>query len=128
MRTLRALDDFIITDEELLDYSSPVSLRFRAMSTRYMKIYVPKFLENNSADQHIFNLDVEVYRIKRLFERNSPSIRIQSAFRGYYHRSKAVFSFMQRKKAAVFIQKMAKGWLFRLRMRKELKSILKSQG
>ena len=43
---LRALDEFMITDEEILDYSSPVALRFRALSTKYMKIYVPKFLEN----------------------------------------------------------------------------------
>jgi len=29
-----------------------------------------------SADQHLFNLEVDLYRLRRLFERNSPAIRI----------------------------------------------------
>ena len=63
------------------------------MSIQYMKIHIPKFLENLSAEKHLFNIDVDIYRIKRMFERNSPSIRIQSFYRGYNYRSKAVFSY-----------------------------------
>jgi len=75
IRSLLALDDFIITDEERVEYNSPIALRFRALSNN-MKILIPKFQENQSADQHLFNLEVDLYRVRRLFERNSPSIRI----------------------------------------------------
>lgn len=49
MKKLKALDDFIVTDEEHLDYISPNAVRFRALST-FMKIIIPKFQENQSAD------------------------------------------------------------------------------
>ena len=52
-----------------------------------MKIYIPEFIENISADRHIFNLEIDIYRIRRIYEKNSPSVRIQSLFRGYKYRS-----------------------------------------
>jgi hypothetical protein len=42
MTNLKALDDFIITDEERIDYTSPNALRFRALGAP-MKILIPKF-------------------------------------------------------------------------------------
>lgn len=90
-----------------------------------MKLFVPKFLENQSAEKHLFTLEVDLYRIKRLFERNSPSIRIQSVYRGYMYRSKAVYSYSQKKQAAIKIQKVIRGWLYRRKIRKELKNLLK---
>jgi len=69
------MDDFIVTDEERLQAISPIGFRFKALS-HYMKIIVPKFTENLPADQHLFNLEVDLYRIRRLYERNSPAIRL----------------------------------------------------
>lgn len=96
------MDDFIITDEERIDFTSPVSVRFRALS-QFMKINIPKFKENLSADEHLFNIEVDLYRLRRLYERNCPSIRIQSYYRGYLLRSKSYFSYTDRRKAAVKI-------------------------
>lgn len=45
MQRMKALDDFIVTDEEHLDYTSPNVVRFRALSN-FMKIIIPKFQEN----------------------------------------------------------------------------------
>jgi hypothetical protein len=96
------LDDFIVTDEEKIAHVSPFGQRFRALSN-YMKIIIPKFTENIPADQHLFNLEVDIYRIKRLYEKNSPAIRIQSLFRGFRVRSQSYYSAGDRQKAAVKI-------------------------
>ena len=69
----------------------------------FMKIMIPKFQENQQADQHLFTLEVDLYRIKRLYERNSPSIRIQSLVRGYNVRSQSYFSAAERVKSAIKI-------------------------
>ena len=100
IRSLVALDDFIVTDEERIEYNSPVAVRFRALSN-HMKILIPKFQENQSADQHLFNLEVDLYRVRRLYERNSPSTRIQAFYRGYKVRTNTYFSASDRIRAAV---------------------------
>jgi hypothetical protein len=71
---LLALDDYIITDEERWEDVS-FGKRFRALSP-HLRIYIPDFMEGLTADQHKFHLDVEIYKLKRLFEKNSPSVRI----------------------------------------------------
>lgn len=124
---LKALDDFIVTDEERTESNSPNVVRFRALSN-YMKIIISKFQENQQADQHLFNLEVDLYRIKRLYERNSPSTRIQSFYRGYRVRNKAFFSSTERVKAALKIQKVWRGYLYRLKIKRELHQLLKDQG
>ena len=100
IRSLVALDDFIVTDEERIEYNSPVAVRFQALSN-HMKILIPKFQENQSADQHLFNLEVDLYRVRRLYERNSPSIRIQAFYRGYKVRTNTYLSASDRIRAAV---------------------------
>jgi hypothetical protein len=52
-----------------------------------MKLHVPDYAREKSAEQHLFNLEVDVYRLKRIFERNSPSILIQSVYRGWRQRN-----------------------------------------
>ena len=74
VKSLLAIDRHIITDEERIENTS-YGDRFRALSF-FMEINVPDFEENILAEEHIFNLDIEVYRMKRFFEKNSPSIRI----------------------------------------------------
>ncbi len=127
MKNLMALDDFIVTDEERIDYTSSLAVRFRALSN-YMKILIPKFQENQSADQHLFNLEVDLYRIRRMFERNSPSVRIQSFFRGYRVRNKAFFSANDRVRAALNIQRVYRGWAQRKINRDLLMKFLKETG
>jgi CDP-glycerol glycerophosphotransferase (TagB/SpsB family) len=41
-----------------------------------MRLYAPDFKEGLTAEQHVFQVDLEIYKLKRLFEKNSPSIRI----------------------------------------------------
>lgn len=41
-----------------------------------MKLHIPDYEVEKSAEQHLFNLEVDIYRLKRIFERNSPSILI----------------------------------------------------
>ena len=121
------MDDFIVTDEERLQAVSPIGFRFKGLS-HYMKILVPKFTENLPADQHLFNLEVDLYRLRRLFERNSPSIRIQSFYRGYRVRSQSYFSAGERMKAATKIQKVYRGWIHRRKTKRQLIQMLKEEG
>lgn len=79
--TLLALDNFVITDEERIEDAS-FGYRFRALN-EYMKLHIPDYARERSAEQHLFNLEVDIYRLRRIFERNSPSILIQTVYRGY---------------------------------------------
>jgi IQ calmodulin-binding motif len=127
LKNLKALDDYIVTDEERIDFTSPNASRFRALS-HFMKIMIPKFQENQQADQHLFNLEVDLYRIRRLHERNSPAIRIQSFLRGYNVRSQSFFSAAERVKAVTKIQKVYRGWIYRLKIKRELQAMLREEG
>jgi hypothetical protein len=49
---LRALDEYIVTDEERMDDVGH-GLRFRALSP-FMRLYTPEFKENLNAEQHLF--------------------------------------------------------------------------
>lgn len=82
---LKALDNYIITDEERIEDAS-FGYRFRGLN-EFMKIHIPDYSSERSAEQHLLNLEVDVYRLKRLFERNSPSILIQSWWRGIRSRT-----------------------------------------
>jgi hypothetical protein len=81
---LRALDEYVITDEEKMTDIGH-SYRFKAMS-HFMRIFLPEFPEGLNAEQHLIQVDLEIYKLKRIYERNNPSIRIQSLFRGYKQR------------------------------------------
>jgi len=74
IQSLLALDNFVITDEERIEDAS-FGYRFRGLN-EYMKLHIPDYAKEKSAEQHLFNLEVDIYRLKRIFERNSPSILI----------------------------------------------------
>jgi hypothetical protein len=42
----------------------------------FMKIHIPDYRHERNAENHLFNLEVDIYRLKRIFERNSPAILI----------------------------------------------------
>jgi hypothetical protein len=71
---LLALDDYIITDEERMEDVGH-GVRFKALS-QFMRLYAPEFKEGLTAEQHLFQVDLEIYKLRRLYEKNSPSIRI----------------------------------------------------
>lgn len=71
---------YIITDEERIEDAS-FGDRFKALN-KHMKIRLPDYTNENSAERHLFNLEVDIYRIKRIYEKNSPVLMIQSLFRG----------------------------------------------
>jgi hypothetical protein len=81
----------VITDEERIENAS-FGYRFRGLN-EFMKLHIPDFAKVRSAEQHIFNLEVDIYRLKRIFERNSPSILIQSIYRGYSRRNQVKIYF-----------------------------------
>ena len=74
IQSLVALDNFIITDEERIEDAS-FGYRFRGMN-EFMKLYIPDYTKEKLADQHLFNLEVDIYKLRRIFERNSPTILI----------------------------------------------------
>lgn len=73
----------MVTDEERIE-GAKFSGRFRALSEN-MHISMPYFAQDysneTSAERHIFNLEIDIYRLKRHFEKSSPVILIQSMFR-----------------------------------------------
>jgi hypothetical protein len=71
---LKALDYHVITDEERIEDAS-FGYRFRGLN-EFMKLYIPDYEHEASAEKHLISLDVDIYRLKRIFERNSPSILI----------------------------------------------------
>ena len=123
MPNLLALDDFMVTDEERIEEVS-FGKRFRALAP-HMRIVVPDFLEGLSADQHLFHLDVEIYKLKRLHEKNSPSIRIQALFRGFRQRIANQRYFQKKMDSVVFIQKMTRAWLQRKEWKRQLIELMK---
>jgi len=92
---LLALDNFVITDEERIEDAS-FGYRFRGLN-EFMKLHIPDYAKEKSAEQHLFNLEVDIYRLKRIFERNSPSILIQSLYRGYRSRNYVKIYFNERR-------------------------------
>lgn len=70
----------MITDEERIEDAS-FGYRFRGLN-EFMKIHINDYTSEPTAEQHLINLEVDIYRLKRIFERNSPSILIQSFWRG----------------------------------------------
>jgi len=123
---LKALDNFVITDEERIEDAS-FGYRFRALN-EYMKLHIPDYLNEKSADQHLFNLEVDIYRLKRIFERNSPSILIQSLYRGYRSRNYIKIYNNERSAKVIKIQKVVRGWLARRKFEKDLRDLLKYTG
>lgn len=99
MLSLLALDNFVITDEERIEDAS-FGYRFRGLN-EFMKLHIPDYAKEKSAEQHLFNLEVDIYRLKRIFERNSPSILIQSLYRGYRSRNFVKVYFNERKQKII---------------------------
>lgn len=93
--SLLALDHYVITDEERIEDAS-FGYRFRGLN-EYMKLHIPDYAKEKSAEAHLFNLEVDIYRLKRIFERNSPSILIQSLYRGYRSRNFVKIYFNEKK-------------------------------
>lgn len=122
MQTLLALDNFVITDEERIEDAS-FGYRFRGLN-EFMKLHIPDYTKEKSAEQHLFNLEVDVYRLRRIFERNSPSILIQSLYRGYRSRNFVKIYFNERRLKIIKIQKIARGYLLRLKLKKDLRDML----
>jgi hypothetical protein len=98
---LKALDYHVITDEERIEDAS-FGYRFRGLN-EFMKLYIPDYQHEKGAERHLISLDVDVYRLKRIFERNSPSILIQSLYRGYRSRNFMKIYFNERKAKVVLI-------------------------
>jgi hypothetical protein len=91
----------VITDEERIEDAS-FGYRFRGLN-EYMKLHIPDYAKEKSAESHLFNLEVDIYRLRRIFERNSPSILIQSLYRGYRSRNFVKIYFNERKNKIVKI-------------------------
>lgn len=122
MPNLLCLDLFIITDEERIEDAS-YGTRFRAMNEN-MRIQLPDFQENLTAERHIDTLDAELYQLKRHYEHNSPIIRLQSAYRAYKVRKKYRNYISKVRWSIRKIQKVWRGHKLRAKMKKELFEIM----
>lgn len=123
---LKALDHYVITDEERIE-DATFGYRFRSLN-EFMRLHIPDYFNERSADQHLYNLEVDIYRLKRIFERNSPSILIQSLYRGYRSRNFTKIYFNERAAKIEKIQKAIRGWLARRRFEKDLRDLLSFTG
>lgn len=112
----------MITDEERIEDAS-FGYRFRGLN-EFMKLHIPDYTQEKSAEQHMFNLEVDIYRLRRIFERNSPSILIQSLYRGYRQRNIVKIYFNERRHKIIKIQKIARGFLLRLKLKRDLREML----
>jgi hypothetical protein len=112
----------VITDEERIEDAS-FGYRFRGLN-EFMKLHIPDYRHERSAENHLFNLEVDVYRLKRIFERNSPSILIQSLYRGYRSRNTSTLYFQERLKFIKRIQAHVRSFLSRRRYLRELQELL----
>ena len=123
MKTLLALDMHIITDEER---SEDVSFgdRFRSLSD-YMRISIPDYTGETDARNHLISLNRDAFELKRIFERNSPSILIQRVFRGFMIRRNISNSLGIKKDSVIKIQKVARGMILRKRLKRELGDYMK---
>ena len=54
---LKALDNFVITDEERIEDAS-FGYRFRGLN-EFMKLHIPDYRHERSAENHLFNLEVD---------------------------------------------------------------------
>ena len=70
---------------------------------------------------HLNKLPEHSDKLKRIFERNSPSILIQSLYRGYRSRNYVKIYFNERRQKIIRIQKIARGFLLRLKLKNDLK-------
>lgn len=126
--TLLALDMHIITDEER---SEDVSFgdRFRALSD-FMRISIPDYSSECDARNHLISLNRDAYDLKRIYERNSPSILIQRFFRGHRVRKNISNSIGIKRESVIKIQKVARGMILRKRLKRQLNEYLEeiSQG
>jgi hypothetical protein len=123
---LKALDSFVITDEERIEDAS-FGYRFRALN-EFMKLHIPDYSNEKSAEKHMYNLDVDAYRLNRIYERNSPSILIQSLYRGYRSRNFMKIYFNERKAKVIAIQRHVRGWLARCKYERDLAALLRITG
>jgi hypothetical protein len=124
--TLKALDNYIITDEERIEDAS-FGYRFRALN-EFMKLHIPDYSNEALAEQHLLNLEVDVYRLKRIFERNSPSIIIQSFWRGSSSRNISKGVSVKRSASIVKVQAWIRATLARIAFQRELRAMLKTTG
>jgi hypothetical protein len=116
----------VITDEERIEDAS-FGYRFRGLN-EFMKLHIPDYTNERSAEQHLLNLEVDVYRLKRIFERNSPSILIQSFWRGCASRNNAKGYYKKRLDSIVKLQGWFRAVLARKQYMKELRELLKKTG
>eukprot|EP00347_Sterkiella_histriomuscorum_P018366 403345778 len=133
LNSLLALDLYIITDEER--YSKFISYnnrsqrehRFQSMSD-FMKLRMPIYYQSSTAEEHLMRLDIDIYQLKRIYERNSPIITIQRIYRGCKQRQEMNSFNKYRSNAAVTIQKVFRGWNLRLKAKRELKEFAINSG
>ena len=108
--SLLALDFHIATQEERLGIINP--------DPEKSKIWIQDCTDLRSLKQHL-------YKLRRKYEKCSPVIKIQSLWRSYYVRKHMGGHLSERDQHAIIIQKHVRGWLLRLRLRRDLEQLLK---
>jgi len=120
VRSLIALDLHVVTDEERSDTIIAQRPRFRALSTQMSFIISPSAgaLTNSMLQIQEFNL--QLYVLKRTYEKNSPSILIQKNYRGHVQRMKYQNLCIKLYNASTKIASVYRGWTKRKRLCFEL--------
>eukprot|EP00753_Platysulcus_tardus_P018711 PLAT7005.4.p1 GENE.PLAT7005.4~~PLAT7005.4.p1 ORF type:complete len:1245 (+),score=602.54 PLAT7005.4:253-3735(+) len=122
---LKALDMFVVADEELIRDSAP-SLPYAAFSDG-MRVPPPQFHPAATAAQHLLALEMERKHVQTLHSFLSPVIFVQRMVRGFLARRRARKLSERRWRAAIRMQRATRRWLLRCRLRKELYALLQQQ-
>ena len=101
--------------------------RFYPMSD-YMKLRLPTYYASTTAEEHLMKLDIDLYQLKRIYERNSPIMTIQRYYKGYKERKLISKITDVRYQAAQRIQKIFRGWYFRLKCKRDLELFALTNG
>lgn len=107
---LLALDFHISTQEERMQIQRP--------DPELAKIWIQDASDMRAFHQHL-------YKLRRKWEKCSPVIKIQSLWRRYCVRKNMGGHLSERDQHAITIQRHVRGWLLRLKLRKDLEQMLR---
>ncbi|TYZ61075.1 hypothetical protein PybrP1_001540 [[Pythium] brassicae (nom. inval.)] len=124
---LRALDDFVVTDCELMK-THGTSTRFRAVSPHMdlSSLHMPlEFVDDNFALAYLRDTEA---RVLRIHASNSPVVVAQRVVRGFLSRRRKLPRVARISELIVRVQKCARGFLLRRRLERAFLELVRAHG
>lgn len=133
---LKALDNFVITDQEFLEHNSShkwvgndrSSARFSAFDPHLCIAHLQNFVEFETDDvavQYVRNTEA---LLAKIYADNSPSVRIQKLVRGYLSRRFHFPRFWDVRILVIRVQKHVRGFLLRQLIKRQICELVTANG